>query len=83
MKKKEIVIGRFQNAYDNPYAELVNVACTYKSEMHLDYETKHINAKSIMGILAFDVASGAKVTISAEGADEEEALKGMEEFLTK
>ena len=83
MKKKEIVIGRFQNTYDNPYAELVNAACAYQSEIHLDYEAKHINAKSIMGILAFDVASGAKVTISAEGKDEEEAVLGMEEFLAK
>lgn len=83
MKKKEVVIGRFQNTYDNPYAELVNAACAYKSEIHLDYESKHINAKSIMGILAFDVASGAQVVISAEGDDEEEALAGMEEFLTK
>lgn len=83
MKKKEVTIGRFQTTYDNPYAELVNAACTFKSEIHLDYENKHINAKSIMGILAFDVAEGAKVTISAEGADEEEALKGLDEFLSK
>lgn len=83
MKNKEVIIGRFQNAYDNPYAELVNVACSYKSEIHLNYENKHINAKSIMGILVFDVAAGSCVTISAEGADEDEALKGMEEFLTK
>lgn len=83
MKNKEITIGRYQNRYDNAYAELVNAACAYKSEIHLDYENKHVNAKSIMGILAFSAGAGAKVVVCAEGPDEDDALAGMEDFLTQ
>lgn len=83
MKNKEITIGRYQNRYDNAFAELVNAACAYKSEIHLNYENKQVNAKSIMGILAFSAGAGAKVVITAEGPDEDVALAGMEDFLTQ
>ncbi len=43
---------------------------------------RKINAKSIMGIMAFNPSKGMTVNIVAEGNDEEEeALLAMEKFL--
>ena len=44
---------------------------------------KRVNAKSIMGMMSLGLDAGEKVTVSVEGADEEEAMKGIEEYLSK
>ena len=81
MSKKEIVIADVVNKYDNPIAELVQVACQFDSNITLESDNRKINAKSIMGIMAFNPSKGMTVNIVAEGNDEEEALLAMEKFL--
>ena len=49
--------------------------------LHLRSNNRRINAKSIMGIMAFNPSKGMTVNIVAEGSDEEEALVAMEKFL--
>ena len=62
-------------------AELVQVACQFDSEIRLESDEARINAKSIMGIMAFNPSKGMTVNIVADGSDEEEALLAMEKFL--
>ena len=81
MSKKEIVIADVVDKYDNPIAELVQVACQFSSSLYLVRGNHRINAKSIMGIMAFNPSKGMSVNIVAEGNDEEEALLAMERFL--
>lgn len=80
MSKKEIVVSNVSK-YDNPIAELVQVACRYDSNITLESNDRKINAKSIMGIMAFNPSKGMTVNIVTEGKDEEEALMAMEKFL--
>ena len=77
MSKKEIIVSN----HNNPVAELVQVACRFDSEIILESNNRRINAKSIMGIMAFNPCKGMAVNIVAEGSDEEEALVAMEKFL--
>ena len=81
MSKKEIVIADVVKKYDNPIAELVQVACHFSSTLFLVNGTHRINAKSIMGIMAFNPTAGMEVEIEADGEDEESALHSMEDFL--
>ena len=81
MSKKEIVIADVVDKYDNPIAELVQVACQFSSSLYLVRGNHRINAKSIMGIMAFNPHNGVEVEIEADGADEAEALTDMEKFL--
>ncbi len=81
MSAKEIVISNVAKKYDNPIAELVQVACRYESNILLENNNRRINAKSIMGIMAFNPSEGMSVNIVAEGSDEAEALSAMEKFL--
>lgn len=80
MSKKEITVSNVSK-YDNPIAELVQVACRYDSNITLESNDRRINAKSIMGIMAFNPSKGMTVNIVADGKDEEEALLAMEKFL--
>ena len=75
------VVSNVSKEHDNPIAELVQVACRYDSEIILESNNRRINAKSIMGIMAFNPSKGMTVNIVAEGSDEEEALDAMEKFL--
>lgn len=81
MSNKEIVVSDVSRGHDNPIAELVQVACQFDSNIVLENDNRKINAKSIMGIMAFNPTEGMAVNIVADGSDEQEALVAMEKFL--
>jgi phosphocarrier protein HPr len=81
MSRKKVVISNVSEEHNNPIAELVQVACRFDSEIILESDNRRINAKSIMGIMAFNPSKGMTVNIVAEGKDEDEALSAMEKFL--
>ena len=56
---------------------LVNCASEYASEIIVKRGTRSVNGKSIMGILTLAAATGAELTIEANGADEEQALDAV------
>jgi phosphocarrier protein len=81
MSNKNVVVSDVSREYENPIAELVQVACQFDSNIVLENNNRKINAKSIMGIMAFNPSKGMSVNIVAEGNDEKEALAAMEKFL--
>lgn len=66
MNKKSIIVSNVSEEHDNPIAELVQMACKFDSEIILESENRRINAKSIMGIMAFNPSEGMSVDIVAE-----------------
>ena len=81
MSKKSIVVTKVCEGHENPIAELVHAACKFDSEITLDDDNRKINAKSIMGIMAFNPSHGMPVDIVIKGDDEQEALVAIENFL--
>lgn len=82
MIKKPITIQISNGLEARPVAMLVQVASQYESRIQVENGDKHVNAKSIMGMMTLGLNVGESVTISAEGADEEEAIAGIEKYLT-
>ncbi len=68
--------------HDNGVASLVSLACTYESQIYLVDDTKRINAKSIMGLMAFPFEKGKEIIVSAQGNDTEAAVEKVAEFLS-
>ena len=62
-----INVANIDKVHKNPIAELVQTACQFESHIDISSEGKNINAKSLMGIMAFGLRDGMSVTISAEG----------------
>ncbi len=81
MSKKSIIVSNVSEGYANPIAELVQVACRFNSEITLESDNRRINAKSIMGIMAFNPSEGMALDIVTNGEDEKEALVAIEKFL--
>ena len=65
-----------------PVAVFVQVASQYESRIQVESGDKHVNAKSIMGMMTLGLNVGESVTICAEGTDEEAAIEGIEKYLT-
>ena len=81
MVKKAIRVECPQGLQPRPIAELVQVASKYESRIYLDTETKHVNAKSIMGMMSLELMNGEEVTVSSDGEDENAAMQEIEDFL--
>jgi catabolite repression HPr-like protein len=64
-----------------PAAMFVQEANRYNAEITLEKDGKKVNAKSIMGIMSLAVGKGTEVSISADGEDQEQALKALVSFL--
>ncbi|PYZ97299.1 MULTISPECIES: phosphocarrier protein HPr [Alteribacter] len=81
MAEKNFKITAETGIHARPATQLVNKAGQYESEVTLEHNGKSVNLKSIMGVMSLGVGQGAEVTIKAEGSDEEEAIKGLEEVM--
>ncbi len=65
-----------------PIAMLVQVASQYDSNIYMEADGKRVNAKSIMGMMSLGMDAGEQLTVTADGDDEEEALAGIEKYLS-
>ena len=81
MNRKNVIVSNVSDSHANPIAELVQLACRFDSEIILESDNRRINAKSIMGIMAFNPSEGMSINIETEGSDEEEAVLAIEKFL--
>ncbi len=81
--KKQMVQIQLENGLEaRPIALLVQVASQFDSSIYLESEGKRVNAKSIMGMMTLVLSAGDTVTVSADGADEDEAIKGIQTYLS-
>ena len=80
--KQTVEVADIEKAHKNPIAELVQTACKFESRIELEGDGKNINAKSLMGIMAFGLKKGMKVCVSATGSDEELAVDSIKQFLS-
>ena len=82
MTTKEMTIEMAAGLEARPAAMLVQVASRYESSIHIENGSKKVNAKSIMGMMTLGLDAGDSVTITANGADETEAMDQIEGYLT-
>lgn len=62
-------------------AMFVQVASQFESSIYVEHNNKRVNAKSIMGMMTLGLSMGEELIVSAEGADEENAILEIEKFL--
>jgi phosphocarrier protein HPr len=65
-----------------PATSLVQAASKFDADIQLEYKGRSVNLKSIMGVMSLGIGQGAEIKISANGADEQEALNALAETLT-
>lgn len=80
MIRKEITISDISH---KNMADLIHIACIFDSDVILENSRSRINAKSLMGVMAFNPTDKMTMTITAAGNDEQEALSAIEHFFIK
>jgi len=81
MKEQTFTITADTGVHARPATLLVNKAGQFESEVEMSYNDKTVNLKSIMGVMSLGIPKGAEIKITAEGSDEENAIKGIEEVI--
>jgi phosphocarrier protein len=58
-------------------AKFVHIAARYESHVRVAREAREMDGKSIMGVLLLAAARGSRITISADGRDEGDAIEAL------
>lgn len=81
MYSKEIIVRCESGLYNKQATYFVQKANDFTCNVWLESESRRMNAKSLLGVMSMSVVTGSVVTISADGADEIEAVNTLEVLL--
>lgn len=68
--------------YLTPTNTLVTIANHYDSDIHLLYDKKSVNLKSMMAVISLGVPTKAILSIEADGEDEKQAIDQIKNTIT-
>lgn len=77
MIHREAVISNALGLHARAAARFVQVASRFKSRIQIGNGGRTADGKSILGLLALIGSEGTRLTISADGSDEQEALRQL------
>jgi phosphocarrier protein len=77
LTQRKVKIINKLGLHARPAALLVKTAGKYKAEIKVSKDDMEVNAKSIMGVMMLAAEKGSTLVITAEGDDEEEAVKAI------
>jgi phosphocarrier protein HPr len=83
MRSCEIAIANTLGLHARAAAKFVHTAGRFTSRILVARGQREVDGKSIMGLLLLAAAQGSEIRISADGADEEEALAALCELVTR
>jgi phosphocarrier protein len=83
MTTKEIVVRCESGLHNRQATYFVQKANEFDSSIWLESGNRKMNAKSLLGIMSLGIVTGATVTLTATGNDEQEALDALEALLLR
>ena len=81
--EKELVVLNERGLHLSSAAQITKTASRFKSSIMLIKGEKTANAKSVLTITALLAPKGTKITVSAEGVDEEKAVAALEKLFNR
>ena len=83
MFNKEVVVRCESGLHNKQATYFVQKANEFESSIWLESGSRKMNAKSLLGIMSLGIVTGAAVTLSADGADAEDAVNALETMLQR
>ena len=81
MISKQVTVSNTVGLHARPATFFIKKANEYKSSIWIESDSRRVNAKSLLGILPLGIVGGTEITIIADGADENDAVEGLESLL--
>ena len=82
MTEKVVVITNESGLHARPATLFTQLAAKFSSKITISSGEKQADAKSILTVLTLGATKGTSVVLTADGADEDDALAALSEFLT-
>ena len=83
MYSKEVTVRCESGLHNRQATYFVQKANEFESSIYLESENRKMNAKSLLGIMSLGIVTGMTVTLSAVGADAEDAVNALEALLER
>ena len=80
---KEAIVMCESGLHNRQATYFVQKANEFSSNIWVESENRKMNAKSLLGIMSLGIVTGATVTLSAVGTDEEAAVNALEALLQR
>jgi phosphocarrier protein HPr len=77
MTSRHVTVVNQLGMHARAAAKFVHLATRYAARVRVARESREMDGKSIMGILLLAAARGSTITISADGADEQDAVNAL------
>ena len=83
MFSKEVIVRCESGLHNRQATYFVQKANEFESNIWLESDNRKLNAKSLLGIMSLGIVTGAEVTLSANGNDEQRAVEALAELLQR
>ena len=77
MTSQEVTVVNRLGMHARAAAKFVHLATRFEARVKVARDGREMDGKSIMGILLLAAARGSTITISADGADEQDAVAAL------
>ncbi len=78
---KELIINAENGFEAKPATLFIQKASKYKSSIWVEKGERKANGKSLLGLMSLGLANGQRITIIADGDDEEQAIQDLYKYL--
>ncbi len=75
MVRRKLTIVNRLGLHARAAARLVGLTSRFAANIEIERDGKKVNGKSIMGVMMLAAAQGSEITVTADGADEAEAME--------
>ena len=83
MFSKEVVIRCESGLHNKQATFFVQKANEFESRIWIEFGSRKMNAKSLLGIMSLSIVTGSRVTLTADGPDAEAAGAALEALLLR
>lgn len=73
----EVTVTNTVGLHARPATFFIQRANSFKSSIWVEKDDRRVNAKSLLGVLSLGIVKGNTITIIADGADDNEAVKTL------
>ena len=78
---KDVTVENQVGLHARPATFFIQKANEFKSSIWVEKDERRVNAKSLLGVLSLGIIGGTSIRISADGADENEAVDQLVELV--
>lgn len=81
MTSREVTVVNQLGLHARAAARFVHLATRFAAQVRVTRDARVMDGKSIMGILLLAASRGTRIVISAEGADEQDAVNALAQLV--